>query len=590
MAGSHRPAETRIRGATAIASSWYTDPVRFAIAWWWIPCWILVVHRAVAAPTITVQGRTALRILATERSAGGWVTIAGDLRDAQLATGISGQRVELRVAVAGRVLRAAAVTDRHGVFRARLRLPLGAHTLEARFAGDRVRAPAALGPVELDVSKGSLVLELRLAELLDAAQPEQRVELSARAAGAPASVEVKLGTDGQPALATLRTGGDGRGAVTIPTAALGPPGPVTLVARFAGDGALNPASARWYGTLVTTVTLDLAPARAQVAADATIGLSGTARDLRGPVRGGTVALSAMGKHRATARTDASGGFRFAIPASAYPPGPLDLEVRYFPAVLWRRAGEPRSVTVEVLAARPIPMAIYAIPALITGLLFAAAACAKILPRLRARLRREPAPDAPDEPAAAREVRGGLELSRKRLRALLVHDTGISGVVIDALDDTPLGGAVLRMQREGGVETMLVTGDRGRFAVEDLVPGAYRIAVEQPGYVTERFGVQLPHRGGYRNVRVRLVPVRVRVLEIYRDVALPLLPRPELWARWTPRELLGSLGTRRSRWRALAQLSTLLEDVYWGPDVPPQEALRRARELAASVRGDAGDPA
>jgi hypothetical protein len=127
---------------------------------------------------------------------------------------------------------------------------------------------------------------------------------------------------------------------------------------------------------------------------------------------------------------------------------------------------------------------------------------------------------------------------------------------------------------------------GRFTAEALEPGPHRVTVTHPGYATETFAIHVPHRGGFRDVRVLLVPVRVRVLEIYRHVALPLLPRPELWARWTPRELLAALlhdAERGPGHSALVQLSALLEDVYWGPGVAPQSALQRARALAASMQ-------
>lgn len=97
---------------------------------------------------------------------------------------------------------------------------------------------------------------------------------------------------------------------------------------------------------------------------------------------------------------------------------------------------------------------------------------------------------------------------------------------------------------------------------------------------EHARLELPHRGNLRGLRVDLVPVRVRILELYRQVALDLLPKPRLWARWTPRDLLHHVrrgGPAISP--ALAELSELLERAYWSEQIATEDDLRRARALA-----------
>ena len=93
-------------------------------------------------------------------------------------------------------------------------------------------------------------------------------------------------------------------------------------------------------------------------------------------------------------------------------------------------------------------------------------------------------------------------------------------------------------------------------------------------------MQVPHRGTLHGLRVDLVPVRIRLLEIYKQAALPLLPSEGLWGCWTPRELMyhrGRLSGRRSP--PLEQLTLLLEYAYWSPLPADERHLERARELA-----------
>jgi len=84
---------------------------------------------------------------------------------------------------------------------------------------------------------------------------------------------------------------------------------------------------------------------------------------------------------------------------------------------------------------------------------------------------------------------------------------------------------------------------------------------------------------------------VRLLEIYHQITLPLLPVSSLWARWTPQELAHHLGIDSGhRDKALEDLSRLLEHAYWSGDLAEEKIVPRARELArrtnASVKEEA----
>jgi len=109
-------------------------------------------------------------------------------------------------------------------------------------------------------------------------------------------------------------------------------------------------------------------------------------------------------------------------------------------------------------------------------------------------------------------------------------------------------------------------------------------VRAPGFVTERFLIAVPHRGELRDVRIDLVPVRVQVIELYRDTILALLPDPDrLWV-WTPREVLtrvpppGGPGAA-----ALPSLTDLVEETYYSGRAPDESVIDRARLFAAGRR-------
>ena len=116
---------------------------------------------------------------------------------------------------------------------------------------------------------------------------------------------------------------------------------------------------------------------------------------------------------------------------------------------------------------------------------------------------------------------------------------------------------------------------GKFKVPGLAAGLHEIKVTKPGYVSEIFHVQIHHRGSLHGIRVDLVQVRVRLLEIYRKATLPLLPEENLWACWTPRELTRHVGSRAGRklW-PLENLTALLENAYWSSMPAEEEVLGR----------------
>jgi hypothetical protein len=112
-------------------------------------------------------------------------------------------------------------------------------------------------------------------------------------------------------------------------------------------------------------------------------------------------------------------------------------------------------------------------------------------------------------------------------------------------------------------------------------------VSREGYVTESFAVTIPHRGELRDARVDLLPVRERIFQLYREVAEPLLPRPDLWGVWTPRQIFDHVRKNHPA-RALSGLTDYVEEKYFSARLPAESELPEAEARVAAVREEA-DP-
>jgi len=541
---------------------------------------------AAAAPRVQVRGHTTIRLLALEHRQDALV-VTGELLDRDLLTGLPFRFVNVTAAVGrdryGRRVR----TDRWGKFR--LHLPSGKRgtlVVSTTFAGDGYYASHQLPPRSLDISKKSLDLGLTMARQLKVTDKFQQLTVSTRVDGRAVSVPLSLYDGRGRRLARVTTGRGGRAQVKLPTAALGKPGPVTIQARFDGDGSLNRARRRFEALLVSPVTLELQAGQEQVASDGEITLSGGITDHGGAVPGAAVGIFAMGERVETAISDADGQFTARLSAASFPAGALDLQARYAPDVTWRLEARSPPATVRVLAPRPIRPELYLVPVLLTAALLLGLVLVRKrrgIARLYRTLRNTHATEPPQTGDPSGRIETGLRLARRSLRAVISPSSVISGEVWDATDALLIPGAVLTLKPASGATIEVRVGRSGRFETPSLADGEYRVKVTRPGYVSERFTAQLPHRGSLHGVRVDMIQVRVRMLEIYHAATGGMLPREELWACWTPRELLHHLSRKRGRRsRPLELLTRMLEFCYWGTEAPREDLLQQALTLARQV--------
>jgi hypothetical protein len=552
---------------------------------------VLGLPPAHAAPVVTVKGRTSLRVIGVSRTASG-VAVQGELLDRDLGTGVKERVIEVVLVEGDSVRTRRVMTDADGRFT--LSIPGVAPTLtsfrvSARFRGDHEYAADAQDPQELDVTKASLELELGSEGELDGSRASQQLKVRTVAEGQPVSVQLSLRLEGGRHLGTLQTGADGKGALEVRTRDLGELGSAVLVAHFAGDERFNPVTRRHELLLSSPVSLTLQAPELEAAADGEIVLAGTVRDTRAPLAGATVALEAMGRHTASALSDGAGHFAFRLSAAEFPPGRLELVARFTPTQLWHRAAASPLLAITILPPRPIPVGRYL--ALTTATLLTltilllvrfAPSLRRILARRGRRPREEVAPGADgDEPPP---VAAGVQFSRRGLRGMIHPAFDVSGRIFDASDRIPIAGAEVTVVDANGVSLHeLESAADGSFRIPPLPAGQHTVHVLRRGYVSERFAVQLPHRGNLHDVRVDLAQVRVRILELYRGATLRLLPAKERWACWTPRETVRHVGRQAGRrLLPLEDLTLLLERAYWSGALCEESELPQAVRLAGGV--------
>jgi len=548
------------------------------------------VPAAAVEPLLRVRSRLRIDLEPPRRVARG-LLVQGTLRDAASQEPVPGRAVAISVEGAPSFYRYAEPTREDGTFRWEVPLPPGVYHLKLAAGGDDDYAAAPPIDQSMDVSRRSPALTLEMPERVSAADPSltitaQASERDQDGPPRPAELQVALLLDDRP-LATLYLRG-GRAEDVLPTAQFGPPGTQHhLRLRFAGDPLRNPATVE-RTLLVTTPT--------QLAVDATPGelrwrgrltVTGALSDVAGPIAGQRVALwrdAAGGLEEVelgTAVSDAHGRFSLVLQGGTLPPGPQVLEVRHQPQVSWREPSRSVALPIDARPPEPWPLAWWLSPILTLALLAGVTArrrrpLARLAERKRARR----------EAQAARTV--GLTESKKGLLSTLraAHDLGLSGQVCEHPTLRPVPGARLRVTAGAQGETRELEVDAdGRYALEGLPPGPLRVEVSAPGYLSERFERALPHRGELRGARVLLVPLRARIFGVYRALALPLLPRPQLAEIWTPRELLSHVRRSSLLTDEWAALTTLVEEACFGARLPDPAVLAEVERLA----GEAGGP-
>jgi len=527
---------------------------------------------AAAAPTVAIRARAELLLKSVRRLDDGRVEVRGQLRDRAAGVGLGGEPVTVGL---GGVEAAAAITAPDGTFEAFAEAPAGPIDVQLDFRGGATIDAASVSAAAVDPSKAPVDLTIStqvtpLGVLVTVIATSDGVPLVA-----PVAVRVSSADDDEPHHdATLTTGtpqlikrADALGAGTR-----------RLVARYAGDPSHSAATTSAVVQLTSETRTELHLTDRDVGFDATLRARGRVTDADGTALARvTVTLLGDDQRRlGSATTGPDGKYGIDVEASLVGAGRHGLVAAVETREAWLRPSQSTAAFVDIGAPQPPPV-------LITVAAFAATALTA-LGFILARRRREHgvATSVAVEPRLVDEPRGGLEPARASLVSTLrrASDHGFAGMVRDSVRSRPLAAATVELSL-GAEARRADTGDDGQFAFEALSPGEWTCRVQTSGHVAERFTVTVPHRGELRGVRVDLVPVRERVFAIYRNAALPLLPRPELWGIWSPRQIVDHVRAQRPP-AALVTLTALVEEVYFSARVNEEAIISTAEARAADA--------
>ncbi|MBI4508215.1 MAG: carboxypeptidase regulatory-like domain-containing protein [Deltaproteobacteria bacterium] len=561
--------------------------IALMFSWAWLAIWC----RADAGPVVLVKGRPRL-VIEEVRPTGRGATVVGRLVEAHSGEGIPGTSVEVAVGWA----RKDAVTGEGGAFAAEFPLATGLYEVTARFLGSDVLDPATAEKTRVDIGKAAMALLLQMPSSVPANIPEIEVALEARVDDQRVSVPVQLEIsdprgDGRKASA-VRTDDKAPTQVRIPRSMLGAPGEKRLIARFLGNVQWNEALTETTFLLETATSIeDLALPTTFMAHESALVAKGRLVDADGqPLPRMPVSMIAQGRRVAESTTEPDGQFRLKVAAAELGPGDISVIVEHPSPLPWRRGTRTTSKVVRIMPPRPIPIAhtLMAFGAAAAGLLSLVAWRTQpwkpLLERL-AQLRHAPPPrkgsQAPEKPASshpgARFAKPSLLMTLKR-----AADHVVSGWARDAATLEPLMACGLTLISPSAAPVVVVTGETGEFETPPLTAGPWRVEACCHGFVTERFEVSIPHRGELRGMRIDLIPVRERAFAMYRGVAARLLPSPDLWGVWTPREIC-----RHARGQLpggpLRDLTDLVEETYYSSRIPDESILLTVKAQVDAVR-------
>lgn len=573
---------------------------------------------AQAGPLVSVRARTEI-VLDPVRRAEGGVSIRGQVRERASGEPIGAGTV--RIEVDGVAFDAS--LDAEGRFDQFVAAAPGRrHRVAIDFGGEDRLDPSRVAIPELDVAKRPLTLTLTVAERHSRGDGPLDVSLQAQESFQPISIRAPLhygpvdaDPDELPRIGELSTDAAGVAVVSIDPRSLGGPGPKRLEVRFPGDDVFDPAQAQANLSITSTTELTFEVESTSVKFEGRMrGRGRLVDDLGQPLAGQPVALSLdgappppppgaparaappAGSESATVQrmideaiTAPDGTFALEGRASELVPGAYRVQAAFESPAAYLEADLSTPVLITIAPKRPVPVgySFAAFAATLASILAFVALRTRPWTRWINRLRPEAARAAPDAPAgSAAPPRTGLALARPGLAATLrrPHDFGFAGVVSNAVDARPIAGARVELTLTGAAQ-VVETDEDGRFALDELAPGEHAASVSSPGYMTERFAVTVPHRGELRDARVDLLPVRERIFHLYRGAAEPLLPKPELWGVWTPRQIVDHVRQARPA-RELGALTDYVEEKYFSARTPLEDEIPHAIEQVRAAEREA----
>jgi hypothetical protein len=567
-------------------------------------------HHAPAGPVIQVRARTAITLDPIRRARGATTApqliglhIAGRLHERGSVAPVpnaAGLTIKLDDRTYPPMPPSTIPVDEDGRFDIWLAAGSGRHSLVIQYAGDDRFEGARFALADFDVAKQPLLLSLRAPDTVRRSRGPLEIEVQAADEIEPARVRVRVEIgpaeeDELSEIGQVTTNEAGRAPLSIPAERLGQPGPKRLRAVFAGDALYDAAAIEATFQVASETRLTFHIDSGDVAFEGRVrGHGRLTDDLGAGLPGQSIAMSAedQGGRRSLddSLTGPDGEFSLDAPASELGAGPHMVQAVFESPRIYLDSGRSPPAAIRVAERRPVPVGYSLAAFAVTAASILAFVALRTRPWTRwlRRLRGESAGPA----GGATEVRDaaphtGLTLARPGLVSTLrrPHDRGFTGSVADAVTGAPIAGARVEVSGAGPEPISVLTDGEGRFALEELAEGDHRAEVTAAGYVTERFELAVPHRGELRDARVDLLPVRERIFQLYREAAEPLLPRPNLWGVWTPRQIFEHVRARRPA-RALSELTSYVEEKYFSARLPEEAELDDAAARVAAARAEA----
>jgi hypothetical protein len=541
---------------------------------------------AQAAPVVAVRERTDIELAPVTRVDNN-VYVRGTVRER--STGRGAQYVVLNITVDGRPTQV--LTDADGEFSVFVPVSQGQHQLAVRFSGDSSYEGTDLELNNFDIDRQPLALSIEVSNEVDQAEDSVEVKVEAETAGQAIPISVKLRVseaDGEGKLLgthELHTGKAGQASVKIPTSELGKPGRKQLTASYPGDAGLDPAEATRTFTLRTKSQLSLELPDHEIDYGDEVTARGRLLDSRGEgIVGAFVTLEIGSQDVADATTDERGDFVLSVDSEELGSGTVTMQAVYAGQSAYSPArSTPLSATIGEKQPVPVAYTLAAFSATCFALLSFVALRTRPWERWMHKGDDEQEDESDGEGLAPEIPETGLQASRPSLVSSIrrAADHGFDGIVVDAISGKPAGFAQIVL--EGPGETIRVTcDDRGRFSQDDIRAGTWSATARARGFVSEHFSAAFPHRGELRGSKIRLLPVREKIFAMYRAVAQSLLPSPDLWGIWTPRQIFEHVRESGPN-PALSELTDFVEEIYFSQRIPDESAI----EVAAGKIADAG---
>lgn len=533
--------------------------------------WALALPRpALAEPLVRVRGESRIELGVTHVDIG--ISITGALRD-ELGAPLTGRLLALEAVPLDEPQepsRAQLTTDAEGRFALELADPAHDYRLLAMFAGDAThRGVRVERRVERARSDVRLELRLPFGHTIDLDAPELVVEAVAESDVGGGGVTMRLSDETGRELARGVTDRAGRLRVRVPSARLGAPGAGLVRIESLRDDRRAEAQTEARVVRRRAVFLELSPVARSVEAGQSIALRGKASTQVAPRALVPVGLFTGERHLATVMTDERGLFDAELWLDARK-GPLEIVARTEGDATGAYPAAEASVRITIEAARPVPLTWLALSAALLAL----GAWFTTRRRRRAALELEPAPRmrAEDVPSISPARAHGRRQRQE-----------VSGRVIDARGERPIAGARITVRRHDELVCMLASDEAGHFESPPLPAGRARLSIEAAGFLGTDIDLELPHRGEWSAVVIRLESLRARALAAFRALALRALPSARVWGIWTTREAREWITEKAPEQRtALRKLTVAVERACYAREVPSRTEISAIEHDASSV--------